>query len=129
MVGQKVKTQTGELTVKAQKIAFPIIDPFKEISDVNVYQLSARYSLSFVVRVSKNILPFGSVLHEQTVYVGETGRDNHCLESLSIPLTDKDLRSDWTAEEVIEKRKIAEKAKEIARNAENDCFPFGLSDR
>ena len=39
------------------------------------------------------------------------------------------LRTDWLETEVIEARKVAEAAKDAARQAENAVYPFGMFDR
>lgn len=96
-------------------------------NNVQIFRDSwSNYSLYWIVKTWEQCNGC-AYYHGTSVYVGNLEgqilREWNGADSLA------GLRTDWTTEEIEQKRVAAEKAKEIARNAESACFPFGMFDR
>ena len=118
LVGTKIEKVDGTLLAK---IAMTLPE-FPCTPALHVYKHTSNYSLAWSVKTCVSI-PGYCVYYEATVYVGNMR--NGVLTELSKPFS---ARTDYTADEVIQKRDVYEKAKQAADDARSDLFPFGERD-
>lgn len=118
-VGQDILKADGTLRVKYEKQ----IPKFPEVAGIRVYKRVASYGLSFSVSGSENAedctMCYEASCNLAKLSNGVVGELYQCPE----------LRTDYTAEEIEEKRKAYKKAEELAREAESALTPFGEYDR
>jgi hypothetical protein len=126
-VGKKVLKADGSLTA-AVKAVLPPAAP-----DVQKWLAHSNYSLCFALKTyettaDRNNRPGEDyrIAHYAEVYFYAGEVKDGVLIKLSDPIN---LPTDHNPEKVAELRKIAEAAKEAARQAESACGPFGLYDR
>jgi hypothetical protein len=117
-IGQKIFKADGDLTAKF-KAALPNLPFF-------FYKYNSGYSLVFVTKecVSYGEGFSGCVYEEASSYVAQI-EHGVLMKLYDAP----NLRTDFTAEEILSLRKQAEDAKELARQAESKLCGFGLYDR
>ncbi len=113
-VGQKIEKVDGTLLAKIVKL----LPDFNRSPSLTVYKLRSDYSLAWVAKTCVNS---GGCAHyyETTSYIGEM-RDG-VLVKIGDPCI---RRTDYTAEEVTEKRQIYKAAQEAADKAKGDLYPF-----
>jgi len=131
-VGKKVFKQGGSLTAKVEQALEPLYkqegsrDGHNGGGRPSFWRQQGQYRLAFGVRTSESIEgeEYGCLYAESTIYVGEV------QGGVLVKFTDeeRELRSDYTADEIEGKRKAAEEAREKAREAESACWPFGERD-
>ena len=92
---------------------------------LSYYRHSSNYSLAWVVKVCVSIGgQEGCVYEEAVVYVGKM--DGNVLTHLEEPF---EGRTDFTAEEILEKRVALEAARDALDDARSALCPFGEHDR
>lgn len=116
--GKKILKADGCLLAKVEEAMKPAL---QVVAPIRVWRDSSRYSLNYVIRTYES-----SISAESYFTLGELDNHSGNLVKLAEPTTHK---TDYNAEEIAQLRLEAEKAKEIARKAENACHPFGLFDR
>jgi len=129
LVGCKVEKVDGSLLASVAKL---LPDP---LSTFHVYRQSSRYSMAWIVKGSENYqtghdigTQYGTAAyHEAVIYIGDL--DGQTLKSLYGPENITKLRTDYTAEQVAELRKVCSAAKQAARDAESALSHFGEYDR
>lgn len=118
-IGQKVERNEGGLMVKVQKLVDALKLP--NTNPLSVYRnAGGRYSISYSVKVCEWI-PDHVYYHETTFYVGETNGAG----TLEKVVDQHEWRTDYTAEEIENLRKVWKKAKREADNAHSRLEPFG----
>ena len=126
LVGCKIEKVDGTLLQSVKKL----VPELPNTGPLSVFRHSSDYSLAYTVKTCESS-PSNHTdcqianYHEVNVYLGEM-RGGILLK---LRLAPEGLRTDWTESEVIEARKIAEAAKQAARDAEGKIYPFGLFDR
>ena len=131
-VGQKVIKTGGGLMEKVKAVLPSAIESVQKWLSGSDYVLRFALKTHEVTAGRRNALGSGDdyqIAHyaEMTFDVGELGHgsDAGVLVKLSGPTN---YPTDHNPDKVFELRKLAETAKEAARNAESACYPFGLFD-
>lgn len=119
MVGTKIFKVDGTLLqkIKEQLPELPCTP------GLHVHKNSSDYSLSFSVRTSEDVNGL-AYYHSVSVYIGDVR--NGVLEKIANP---HEFRTDFTVEEIAEKRTKYNLAKQAYDNAKSALFPFGEYDR
>lgn len=115
-IGRNIFKADGKLTKKFFE-ALPKLDFF-------FYRYNSNYSLVYIAKESVQVEGHSCCIYaEATAYIGDME-----LTTLKKLLDAPVLRTDYTVEEIIDLRKIAEKAKKDAQDAESALYPFGFYD-
>jgi hypothetical protein len=89
------------------------------------WRASSVYSLYYEMDVTENVGEHGCVYCKATAYVGDL--DGYNLKSVNEP--QKPRRTDYTVEEIREKRKALQVARDAMRKIESDLATFGEYDQ
>lgn len=120
LVGKQILKVDGSLLAKYAAL----VPKFEYSTDLHVYRQRSDYSLAWVVKTCEPLPPGSCMYHEAVVYIGDLR--GQTLEKLSIhPF---DLRSDYTVEEITQKRLNFERAKKELQEARSELYPFGEYD-
>jgi hypothetical protein len=114
LVGQKIETAPGPLLARIAKL----LPAMPNTPNLRVFRLASEYSLGWTISANE-VANDHAYYHEVTVYIGHMR--NGVLESISPPF---EGRTDYTLEEVLEKRAAYEAAKKAADDARNAVYPF-----
>lgn len=121
LVGTAVVKNDGGILHKHMKR----MPEFPRGGPVTVYRNNSSYSLSWTVKVCISIGDsWGCVYEEATVYVGKM--DGNVLTEIDSAF---EGRTDFTAEEILEKREAYEVARKAYDDARSALCPFGEHDR
>ena len=115
LVGQKITKADGSLLAKVEKLL-----PKLGTDDVMVWRsTSSNYSLVYYAKTCVSCDGHG-IYYEDSVYIGEMS------DGVLIKLYDNyDVRDDFTADEIEQKREAYFKARELADDAKSALHPFG----
>lgn len=120
LVGEKILKADGSLLAKYAAL----VPKFEYSHALHVYRHTSDYSLAWVVKTCEPLPPHSCMYHESVVYIGDLR--GHTLEKLCIHPFDS--RSDYTVEEITQKRVDFENAKKALDNARSALYPFGEYD-
>ena len=90
----------------------------------HIYRRNSNYSLCFTVKTCEQWTEYGCLYYEVTFHVGEL--NDGVLTTISD--AESNLRTDFTPEEIQQKRKAFETAKKAADIARSNLYPFGEID-
>jgi hypothetical protein len=120
LVGEKILKVDGSLLAKYAAL----VPKFEYSHALHVYRHSSDYSLAWTVKTCEPLPPGSCMYHESTVYIGDLR--GGMLDKLAIyPF---DSRSDFTVEEITQKRVDFENAKKALDEARSALYPFGEYD-
>lgn len=117
-VGQKILTHSG-LAARVK----PHIPECKGV--FRCWREASGYSLYYSMDVTESVGEYGCCYCKATAYVGDL--DGYNLKSVNEP--QKPRRTDYTVEEILEKRKALQVARDAMRRAESDLATFGEYDQ
>jgi hypothetical protein len=119
-VGKQIEKKDGPLLEKIKKF----LPDFPSTPFLQIYRHRSDYSLAWTVKTSEMDTDHTCLYHETTFYVGDLDHgilvkvlDNEC-----------NYRTDYTTEEISEKRREYNEAKREADEARDNLFPFGEMD-
>jgi hypothetical protein len=118
-VGQKVM-KIGGLMEKFKKL----LPEFPNTVPLSVYRHVSDYSLAWTVKTCESYGEHSCLYYEVTVYIG----DLHHGVLTKVSNQSYEFRTDYTKQEIEEKRQQYQKAKRAADDARNNLYPFGESD-
>lgn len=118
LVGQKIAKKDGTLLARIEKLLPDL--PFRQGS---IRVTKHGVGLAWDVQTCESYDDTSCLYHQVCVYVGRT-RDGVLTEI--VPANER--RSDFTAEEVEEKREIFRQAEQAMRDARSALDPFGEND-
>ena len=113
LVGEKILKADGSLLAKYIDLV-----P-KDDDDIRVFRMSSTYSLAWTVKTCEHMSD-SCLYHQTAVYVGNL--DGNRLSNL---LDFEERRSDFTVDEILEKRAAYESAKRLVDEIKGGLFPFG----
>lgn len=118
LLGCQLDKMDGTFLSKIDKL-LPNLPPSPRLS---VYRSTSEYSLAFTVKACENIADsHGCLYYEITIYIGNMN------DRTLTKLTDrpKPLRTDFTEQEILDKRIAWRKARDAFDDARSDLWPFG----
>lgn len=125
ILAEKLKPFIGKKVMKANGTRTKAIAELIPTGDVNgcwLWPYSSSHSwLSFGLKTSEHYAEFTVVYAETVFSIGKV--ENGILTEL---VAVEPLRTDYTVEEIEQKRKLAQDLAEQTRQAEYACSPFGL---
>lgn len=121
-VGQKILKADGKLFSKIADNLEGIV-LFDYSKHTSIYRLTSNYSLAWTVKTDAFVPPQSCVYHEQTIYVGSL--DGSVLTTLTE--FQEEFRTDYTVEEILNKREEYQIAKCALDKLGTDLWPFGES--
>lgn len=120
LVGEQILKADGTLLKKYSDLVPKLEGEDKD--DIWIYRLSSAYSLAWVVKTCESMT--GSCIYHETVaYIGNL--DGKRLSNL---LDFEERRSDFTVDEILEKRAAYESANRLADELKGKLYPFGECD-
>jgi hypothetical protein len=120
LVGKQVIKNDGSLLERVKKL----LPEFPCQPGLHVYRTSSAYWVGFAVKASVNEEPGpGCQYYEATVRVGDIESGTQTLKQVYDDPADR--RTDYTFEEVVEKRRLCEEARKVYEAAKGECYPFG----
>lgn len=119
-VGKQIEKKDGPLLEKIKKL----LPEFPSTPSLHIGRHYSNYSLAWTVKTSEMDTEHTCLYYETTFYVGDLDHgvltkilDNEC-----------NYRTDYTAEEIAEKRREYNEAKRVADAARDALYPFGEMD-
>lgn len=119
LVGQKILKADGTLLAKYDKL-LPELPCF---GNLRVYRHKSDYSLGWTISTDETDSPHTCLYYDVTVYIGRLSRG--VLESIEEPFNG---RTDYTVEEVDQKRAAYTEAQKVADACKSALHPFGMID-
>lgn len=95
----------------------------------NLYRIHSQYSIDYEVKVDVHYSSSCVVYRSTTVHVGTLDRDTGVLVKIADLIDVPKLRTNYTVEEVLQKREVLRKAQNVLDEAKSALFPFGEYDR
>jgi len=124
LVGRAIVKSNGDLLKRTE--AWQMVDEIhgSNSRSQSIYRSASNYSLAWTVRTCVSIEDSHvCVYHETTVYIGKL---NGTILSGIDP--ESHYKTDYTVDDIIERRAAYVIAKKAADNAYSDLFPFGEYD-
>ena len=118
LLGCRVDKMDGTFLAKIAKL----VPDFHPIPRLSVFRSTSEYSLSFTVKACEQITDsHGCLYYEITLYIGDL-RGGILTELTARP---KPFRTDFSEQEILDKRITWRKARDAFESARSDLWPFG----